>query len=515
MTDPAPPGAWPVRLVALATAAAALPVQLAIIAPNHDNAYLLHIAGQMLAGGRYYADFLELNPPLYPLLLIPVHGLHRATGIGLHAVFLAAVTALVGLVGAVIGPALACLLRLGRLDAMALAGLATAALVILPGQDYGQREHVALLLLLPAVVWAAGRKPGAPAGGTGLVVAVPAAIGLLVKPFLLLVAGAVLTVTGVRLRTARVLLEPPIRLAAATAVLYGITLVLVFPEWFDVAAVARIAYRAYDETGWVDQRVTALLAAITALAVTNEAVARGSARALGRTVAGAAFGGALSYIAQHKGWDYHFLPGRMLTFGLGGVVLLAAGERLAPWLPAVARHRALLLAVIAALPLARTADYTRFQGARGDRAMRELVAFLDAHHAGPAIAVFATSIYPAHPLALYRPGRTAWRFAQPWLVPWIEGERAVRGTTPEVARMAALQRLLVLDDFRRYRPDALLVDESPEMQALSERIDLLAWFAADPPMAAELAGFARVGQFRDPNLKSRHSVAYGLYLRRQ
>ena len=47
---------------------------LRILAPDHDNAYLLDIAGRMLAGGRYFRDFMELNPPLYSVLLFPPIG---------------------------------------------------------------------------------------------------------------------------------------------------------------------------------------------------------------------------------------------------------------------------------------------------------------------------------------------------------------------------------------------------------------------------------------------------------
>ena len=62
-------------------------VLLQILAPDHDNAFHLEIAARMLAGGRYFFDFMELNPPLYPVLMIPVHGLRALTGLDLYSGF--------------------------------------------------------------------------------------------------------------------------------------------------------------------------------------------------------------------------------------------------------------------------------------------------------------------------------------------------------------------------------------------------------------------------------------------
>ena len=63
-------------------------VLLQILAPDHDNAFHLEIAARMLSGGRYLFDFMELNPPLYPLLMISVHGLRALTGLDLYSGFI-------------------------------------------------------------------------------------------------------------------------------------------------------------------------------------------------------------------------------------------------------------------------------------------------------------------------------------------------------------------------------------------------------------------------------------------
>src|SRR5437867_1522257 len=68
-------------------------VLLRALVPNHDNAWHLDVAAQMLAGGRYFYDFMELNPPLYTVLMIPVHGLRALTGMDLYSAFIVWISA--------------------------------------------------------------------------------------------------------------------------------------------------------------------------------------------------------------------------------------------------------------------------------------------------------------------------------------------------------------------------------------------------------------------------------------
>ena len=95
------------------------------------------------------------------------------------------------------------------------------------------------------------------------------------------------------------------------------------------------------------------------------------------------------------------------------------------------RYRMLLLCLVAVLPFYRLVDRTVLEERRVDESMRAMAAVLDANRIGPRIAVFGTSVYPAYPLSLYRETLPAWRFPQPWMIPWIlQQGRAGRADAP-------------------------------------------------------------------------------------
>ena len=61
-------------LIILPAGVVACGVLLHILAPDHDNAFQLEIAGRMLAGGRYFHD-LWSSILRSTRLMFPVHGL--------------------------------------------------------------------------------------------------------------------------------------------------------------------------------------------------------------------------------------------------------------------------------------------------------------------------------------------------------------------------------------------------------------------------------------------------------
>jgi hypothetical protein len=60
---------------------------------------------------------------------------------------------------------------------------------------------------------------------------------------------------------------------------------------------------------------------------------------------------------------------------------------------------------------------------------------------------------------------------------------------------------MVKEDFRRFHPDALLVDESLRMQAITGKFEMLEWFRRDPELARMLDEFERTGELKSPNRK--------------
>lgn len=501
-------------------------VELRLLAPDHDNAYHLEIAGRMLAGGRYFFDFMELNPPLYSVLMIPVHWLRGVTGLALYSGFVVWISVLIVTSTIAVWYQLPGSLDEGLVGRTVIAVAVEAALFFVPGMEFGQRDHLAIVFILPALPWMAARRFGDPMTIAGFSVVLAAGTGLLIKPYLLLVVGLPYAVRLLEERNWRVLIEPPIWLWAILAVLYGGLILVVFPEWLLVANIARVAYGAYDASAWIGDRAVLSIAAIGVAATANEIFGRTNAgeRRLGRILAVAAVGALGSYVIQHKDMGYHFIPLRIvlgLQAGMAALVACKWAETIARprWLhecAAAVRHkRAIAVCLISILPLYRIADLAAVDARRMDTSMRALAELLRANHIGPRVAVFGASAYPAYPLSLYRETLPAWRFPQPWMVPWlVQQQRAGRGKAPRTVELEEQMRALIRDDFRRFRPDGIVVDESNDQIALPAGFDMMAWFREDPEMAAILDGYERVAQFKEPDAQRALFTRLAVYRRR-
>ncbi|MCC6717819.1 MAG: hypothetical protein IT555_08045 [Acetobacteraceae bacterium] len=490
-------------------------IQLYILAPNDDNIYLLTIAGQMLSGKRYYYDFFELNPPLYCVLLFPVQWLHAISGIDLQGSFVLWISVLIVTAITAISHMLP---RLMDEHWMAHTGIVLAieaVLFFVPGMDFGERDHLALVFLLPALVWIAGRMHRERTTAFGFAVIIVAALGVLIKPPIIAAAGAAYAVRLATERDWQLLIAPVVWCSALVAGLYGATILLWFPDWLRVAKVAHTAYAAYDTANWFDSRSIVLAVLIGALASVNEIWGTGGEKRLGRILAAASIGAVGSYLLQRKGLDYHLLPATLLTWLLVGLVAMTVMRWAATrWRPRLLRYRVVALWLLAALPLFRSFDWTLLLAKRIDVPMRALAETLHSNRIGPRIAVFATRIYPAYPLPVYRPTLPAWRFAQPWLVPWIiQQERAGRGDAPETQALTTELLRMVVEDFHRFTPDGLMVDESREQWGIGINPDMLGWFRKDPRMAKILSGYERVAEFDDP-VRGTRGPRYGIYRRR-
>src|SRR6185437_7671902 len=206
----------PVWLAAAGIVALAAAVQLSF-GMMADVAWLIHCDERWLDGALPYRDFLELNPPASLWLYWPAVALARRLGSPSEAVvsafgFAAALSA--------IGVS-ALILRGVRGAGAGLALAALAALLLLPGQTFCERDHLAAVFGVPFLALALARARGATPG-----VALAAAAGL--------GCGAMAAI------------KPPYALIAALLALYqlrrsGWRAVLRSPEYY-VAAALGLAY---------------------------------------------------------------------------------------------------------------------------------------------------------------------------------------------------------------------------------------------------------------------------------
>ncbi len=290
---------------------------------NHDVAWIAHSAAWLLDGKRFGTDILDPNPPLAWFMMLPAAAAARS-GILTEIVAIQAWTWLLTVAGIAFATAvLVPMVRLlGRIEVIGLIITSVAVATILPIGNFGQRDVLAFILILPYLFSMMGRAGGAPATGRALPVLVGfvAGIGFCLKPFLIAVP-VLLELLNLQLtRSFRVLIRAE-TIAIAIAVLTYAAAILVFArEYLDFALpLIRAVYWAYDGSGRLlfDRFSEAILPAAYALGI---ALVTFSFNRQHAVLIAAIAGFSISYWVQGKGFPYHAFP----ILGAGCVYLAFA-----------------------------------------------------------------------------------------------------------------------------------------------------------------------------------------------
>lgn len=263
---------------------------LFLVPVTHDAIWQVWIGRQLLHGAHLYTDIIEINPPLWFWLAVPLAGIGEIFGIS-------AQNLAVGFF--VVAIAISLYLTPARFRLIAL-----PALTILPLQDFAQREHFALITTVPYCLLIASRLAGERVRAPWAI-GLFAALGFALKPYFVAVPLA-LELLAWRQKRVR----PETIVLAVVAVTYSAAMLIFTPEYFsDVLPMARRAYGAF--IGEFLSPILVLLSLI--LAAVGIAIGRrkGSPASRALLVAALAF---LPAILQAKGWSYHTLPTRGLLF---------------------------------------------------------------------------------------------------------------------------------------------------------------------------------------------------------
>jgi hypothetical protein len=486
--------------------------------PRADLGFLVHAAGRVLDGARLYVDLVEINPPLIVALNLPAALAARWGGIPDILAYRLLVMAV--LLGALLLSG-RCLARLPGLDLPAarrpLLLVLAAALFLVPGEDFGQREHLLAALALPYVLLAAGRALGRPAlPRPAVAVGVLAGLGIALKPHFLLLGAAVEGYAWWGTRARRPSAEA-LGLAGCLAA-YGAAVVLVTPEYVGLVLQLGPAYGGFGHAPLLQVLVTAPGTALCALAILAYAALcrRAGRRELWTVLLVAMMASFLAGAVQQKGWDYHFYPARAFALVLLAVIVMDVRRPLAR--PVQRLYAAVAAAAVGvtivtatAVALGRMLDLD--PAGRVERARLETLVAAVRRHAPPGGSLYAFSytIESGFPLVNNSGMRWASRFPHLWILESAYRE-ALRAPGPlrfrPVARMGAAERYLndaVAEDLARHRPDLLLVlrhaRDLPENR--HRRLDYLAYFSRDPRIAAQLGRYRLVEEVDEYRLYAR------------
>lgn len=440
-----------------------------------DIALLLEAAERWLAGERLYVQVIDVNPPLIIWLsALPVRfekwfGLLDAAG--WYAALVGAAAILAALAVRSLTPRAA-----GR-----WAGLAAFwALVILPGYDFGQREHLMALCALPYVLASARRARGETPRGR-IAAALLAAVGFALKPHFLAVPA--LVEAAVLLGRGRAILRDPVPWTmAAVWVVYLVSLPLVFPLY--LGSVLPLVYEYYVDLGrlnafWVlftDRLGTAVWTVV--MPVAWFALRRpGPPRML--MLAG--FGALASAMAQHKGWSYHVVPVELFSGATVGLLVARV-------LDGVAFPRRIAAATALSGLLAAHAV------AVGEAPWREIIfpssvagrltAALREHAYGARVLVMTPDIYPIYPAINYAEARSTLRTMNLWLLQSTNATCLPDGRRYrevwEMSRAEFFMFRTVAEDAAKAPPSVILVSRVPGIPWCGAEFDFIEYFSRHP-----------------------------------
>jgi hypothetical protein len=491
-----------------AWAVASLVVILTLLAQSArlaepDIAYFVYSAGRLLDGAKLYRDVVDMNPPAILALNVPIVWLSRLTRLPDLLVYRLVAFALVG------GALLFVRRVLGRYvlvdrPAERRYVLLWLCLILFPlaRDDFGQREHLVLALLLPYVAVALARLGGKRVAlSDALAAGLLAGIALALKPPFVLAWLAVEVWYRWRGYAERWRLTPEVAGTVGVSVAYFAAVLTFTPEYPRLVGLLGGAFMTYLRSTPLTMLTTpgALLIGFALLAAL---ATRGSGRDANAQaiIVAAMLGSFLAGVAQQKDLRYHFYP----AFGLATLALAILAARSVPEARRSARAYRLvatwLVAAIALVVLGGAA--VGALGGNGDERrrraeFREFVETVKARAGAEPVGMLSYQMGSAFPLVNYAGLGLASRFACLWILPasyWdaLTGERPIRYHLP--AEMRPPERMLnqaVREDLLAARPRVLLVlrpfpDEPPYG---FRRLNYIAYFGRDPPLAEFFAGY--------------------------
>ncbi|HMM93184.1 hypothetical protein [Bradyrhizobium sp.] len=447
---------------------------------NVDVSWWLILCERMLDGQRLYVDILETNPPMAGSVYMLGVLLARATGMRPEVMTN-------GLIFLLIAASLALAWRVLRFSTFreraggAAAVWAAAVLTILPMYDFGQREHLALVMMMPALavyILRANRERVAP---WAIVVAgLCAATTMNFKPYFVFGVGFCILTAAAHARDWRVLFAPENWIAAALVVIHALCIVTFYPEYYTlIYPLVRDVYLLLKAPLLLILLTSAttlwLLAIMVVLALQSR---RRTVDAAALVMMAGSLGFAVSFFVQGKGWGYHAYP--MVALGLmaAGWAVTADGNE-----QAGLRRLRIGAMLVTALIFANACLW--FNASVDNRRVQEEITLLGPR---PKILMLSAAAVIGHPMVREVGGTWVSRQEALWVREIVR--RALRdgsidqATADRLSGYVARERAGLIEDFKKQPPDVVVIDNQDS--------DWGAWAAGDPELSALLKPYVLV-----------------------
>ena len=476
---------------------------------NHDVAWLYMAAGRLLGGGSYANDVFEVNMPLAIAVYFPARLLAGLTGLSPSAaigswVFVLSAQCLWLLM--YLGPARVDDVR-GPLATPLWMSWLIAALLLVPGYHFAQREHLVVILGLPFVFLMA-RPTRRPGRRLRCYISVVAGIGFFIKPHYATLPALLLLYAAFRERNLKPLWScEAASLAAVGAGALALTLLL-YPEWLTCARWAADLYGAYRKArpGAVLLAPPFPIVAAAALSICALAGIRRDFRRTAFPLLMMSVFGMIAYGLQAKGWAYQLLPASIPLFILVGLAVaycratcrLTAGDRALTGCAFAVASMAMVAVALANSPT-NLPSWARLRESPIGQA-------LALAPPGEHVYVFSTTMVPVFPTVLSLNLEWSSRFPSLWPLAGIEWRKQhpALGDADAVAHYSEQLKQMVLADLRRHAPGVVLLDRRAGQFGLPPGYDILSFFLADAGFRTLWRGYQVIGESTDYVIYVRH-----------
>jgi hypothetical protein len=495
-----------------------------------DQSFYIYAAPHLLDGYHLYgADITDTNPPLISWMTMVPAMVARALDLTPDLSFTFFILLLICAVALwSVRLSVNDLVRARATFILGLIILLMYIAVVLPNvtnfnalrYDFGQREHILALLVLPYLFLAAQRlRARGCSHFEAILVGVTAGIGFSIKPQYLTVLASVELLLVFSARRLRTLIRPELLALACTGLVYFACVWIITPDY--VTRVVPIVAGVYGSFDYVPalamlNHVTVYVLAFFALTL----IRRSGFSDLATTFLVASIGAFLAYLMQHKGWTDHILPTQMFLVLSVGISAIGRSIQWTPRQPPTVRPVLLALAAILSCLTAIGIYYPTRESlwAQSDRA-KQIAEFNNAtadFPPGTSFVALSEGIDFQFDVASDR--GFVWASRYPFI---MLSENTVRSSAePEPARdetarrnsssylmIADILRMLgdgaandsandysrnlrsnIIADFRRWRPKIVLAQRCSAVPGANcgswNGFDVLRWLAIDPSFAS-------------------------------
>ena len=432
-----------------------------------DVAWQLWIARRINHGARLYRDIVEVNPPLWFWMAIPIDRLADLLRVRSDALLIVTM----GIASMLSVAATSRLLQHVAAARRTLFLLCQAVfLFAVPWLHIGQREQIVLIGAVPYAALLAARRSGrAVSPLIALLIGTGAALGFALKHYFALVPAMLELWLYCSQRRSWRLIRPEVAALVCVAAAYALSVAIFARDFLTITLpLVRLAYGATDAPSFTHLLQPAICIGavmVALLAAQWRAIGRHAPVAAALSVAAVSFGAA--YFLQDKGWIYHAIP-------FVGCASLALAGLLAE-IDDPPRLLRLAAPALLSLPLLTTVQESRLVPFPPPELVQSAAVIPD----GDSIAFLSAEPALAWSITLQHDYRYSSRYYSYWMLFAIaKNERAAR-PDPRLVKLGREVAAQTVVDFRCVPPRWIVV-APPARDRPAGSFDLLGFFERDP-----------------------------------